>query len=247
MKSIAALLVLLSTVVTLPAIAQEAGRIFGIGLIADSHLTWQINNDYSNFEDENSPGLGWKIGMIGAIDPLPAIVIQPAISVVFDDTRRTTTVFYDGTTTNTWKSKLQHMWMEGSATMMYKPLRRSSLSVLTGLGISARRIIRSSIKSTLSGPGGYGASSWEFTMTDYLFNWNYFLIPQIGVEIRTQNSGRLFCLINYHHSLRQVYRPYEPNPTFDYAFVPSRHKLISAGLSVAWVWGIKPRTYFRGA
>jgi hypothetical protein len=234
-RSLITLMSLLALVVT----AQEKRPVY-LGITGGSNLSRQFNSHDGYSQDRKSPpGIGWNLGMTSEVDLIPALSVLPTLTFVTDAAETERTIFSNVTL----KTKLKNSWVEGGTRFLYKPLRRASFGLIVGAGVSARRLIRSVLSSEIPNVSG-GQSSWsEYDVTDLMFAWSYFLSPQLGAEFYLPDGGRLLGLAHYQYALRELYKPVEPNPnaTFDYAWERSHYKPIAGGLTVSWLWALKPR------
>jgi hypothetical protein len=205
------------------ATAQKKRPLF-LGITGGTHLTWQI--DSYNRSYNPTPGLGWNFGMKGAFDVLPGLGVLGSISTIADQTKSSMPGDQIDFT-------FRHSWVDGSMSLLYKPIRRESYTLLVGVGLSVRRLINSTSVWDITSVSGE-QSSYKHNQSDLLYPWNYSFNPQIGAEFPMMGNSRLQLMAEYNLGLRDIYDPYQ-RPTF----YEGHHKLISGGINISWLWGLK--------
>jgi len=130
-----------------------------------------------------------------------------------------------------------YSWITAPIHLNYIITPKRSVKFFIGLGIVPSRLIDSKIKIKAIRSLGMGVVSGpEISSYDRTNEWNFFASSQVGVQIPTNQCGKILIALSFERSLMNLVRHTLPtSPAFDYTYNPSNIRLNSFSVEVSYV------------
>jgi hypothetical protein len=206
-----------------------------IGLVGGGQVVHVTMTDQGLYENAAKPsGVGWTGAAAGWFDIGKQFVASTSLGVTSEPVRTEGTWSEPGGSQDAFDAKESLTWAEFSASMYFKPIRKTSFSLLAGAGFSIRNLLGSEVKFSLSN----GQTVTPYAIDDYLYPWNYAVPLSAGAEFLISGNQKLIVLLGYQIGLRGIYEPIslEPAGLPGYAFEDGYYRLNTTTLRVIYLF-----------
>ena len=194
----------------------------------------------SGYEIDTQPGVGWNAAATASCEVAPRIRTSLQLGGLVERFSRNSTQHLYSFYNSRWIDRKQeslYSWAEGTLMFVYLSVVHEKFALLTGAGLTTRRLIKATEYHESTRSDGTATSPITIDITDKMHTWNYLLPLSVGAVFDRGSSGALVLSTELHLGLRDRFESYYPplNVAYDYGVPSSNGKLYSLNLKLAFL------------